>query len=96
MPNACVASVDRSANLRQHGDDTRRLIAEARLLPHAGEWDSIPSGAAPGLNCRPFHNLFDAEQKCDDGERLVGPDTLCEARLRALGISSRARLSAWR
>jgi hypothetical protein len=42
MPNACVASVGRSANLRQHGDDTRHLIAEARLLPYAGERHALP------------------------------------------------------
>jgi hypothetical protein len=41
MPNACVASVGRSANLRQHGDDTRHLIAEAHLLPVAGERDGM-------------------------------------------------------
>ena len=42
MPNACVASVGRSANPRQHGDDARHLIAEARLLPHAGERHALP------------------------------------------------------
>lgn len=36
-------------------DDARHLIAEARLLPHAGEWDGISSGAAPDCDSRRFH-----------------------------------------
>ena len=67
--------VSAAANLRQHGDDARHLIAEARLLSHAGEWDGISSGAASGRTCRRFHNLFDAEQRRDDGAWPV----LCNA-----------------
>ena len=62
-------------------------------MPHARERDGIPSGAATGCNCRRFHNLFNAEQKRDDGGRLILRDPIREASLRAqtLGLAFRAR-----
>ena len=44
--------------LKQHGD-ARYLIAEARLLPHAGERDGIPSGGrnASAVRVQRFRNL---------------------------------------
>ena len=47
--------------VRQHGDDTRHLIVEARLLPVAGERDGIPSGwhSTTSLNFLSFTSFFE-------------------------------------
>jgi hypothetical protein len=56
-----------SANLRQHGDDARHLIAEARLLPHALESAATVLEADHGLAAETavaklFENLARAVQ----------------------------------
>jgi hypothetical protein len=42
----------RSANLRQHGDNARHLIAEARLLPHAGNGTAYRAALLPASRCQ--------------------------------------------